>query len=65
MIVVLNPREARERMRVPLGHAAGRADTWEDALSGARFSARDGVLTLDTLPSGAGYVLLPLKGADG
>lgn len=65
VIVVLNPREARERMRVPLGHAAGRADTWEDALSGARFSARDGVLTLDTLPSGAGYVLLPLKGADG
>ena len=64
VIVVLNPREARQNVRIPLGAAAGRAALWEDALSGARFSARDGVLALETLPSKAGYVLLPLKGTD-
>lgn len=64
VVVVLNPRETRQNVRIPLGGAARLATTWEDSLTGERFSARDGALALDQLPSRAGYALLPLKGAD-
>lgn len=63
VVVVLNPREARQEVRVPLGRAAGRATTWEDALTGERFPVHEGMLVLAHLPSRAGYVLLPRKGA--
>jgi len=65
VVVVLNPREERKNVRIPLGRAAGRAAIWEDALSGARFAEDGRRLALGVLPSGAGYVLLPLKGVYG
>jgi glycosidase len=63
VVVVLNPREACQDVRVPLGRAAGRATTWEDALTGEHFAAHEGMLVLARLPSRAGYVLLPRKDA--
>lgn len=65
VVVVLNPREERRNVRIPLGRAAGQAAVWEDALSGARFAENGRMLALGVLPPGAGYVLLPLKGIHG
>lgn len=62
VVVVLNPREARHDVRIPLGGAANLATAWEDALSGERFPVRGGTLVIDHLPSRAGYALLPLRG---
>ena len=62
VVVVLNPREARQNVRIPLGSAAGRAGAWRDVLSGECFPVEDGRLVLETLPARAGCVLLPLGG---
>lgn len=63
VVVVLNPREARQNVHIPLGRAARRAAAWEDAFTGERFLVHEGRLVLDSLPSRAGYVLLPRKDA--
>jgi len=65
VIVVLNPREARQKVRIPLGESSDRAALWQDALTGERFAVRNGELVFNELPAQAGYVLLPLKGANG
>ena len=62
VVVVLNPREARQNVRIPLGRAAGRAGAWRDVLSGECFPVEDGRLVLETLAARAGCVLLPLGG---
>ncbi|MEW6580561.1 MAG: alpha-amylase family glycosyl hydrolase [Chloroflexota bacterium] len=63
VVVILNPREARQNVRIPLGCAAKRAATWEDALTGERFLVHEGRLVLNSLPSRTGYVLLPREDA--
>lgn len=63
VVVLLNPRETRQNMRIPLGHATGKSTAWEDALSGERFLVQDGTLVCDSVPSRAGYVLLPVNSA--
>ncbi len=62
VIVVLNPREARQDLRIPLGTGSDLNGTWRDALSGAKFAASGGVLHLPDLPARSGCVLTPAKG---
>ena len=62
VVVVLNPREARQNVRIPLGRAARRAAAWEDAFTGERFLVHEGPV-LDSLPASR-CVLLPRKTPD-
>ncbi len=64
VVVVLNPREAYQNVRVPLGSAARCAVEWEDVLTGERFAVHQGTLVFDQVPSGSGYVFLPREGCD-
>ena len=61
VIVVLNPREARRDLGIPLSASANLDGIWQDALSGVCFSVCDDELLLSDLPARAGLVLTPVK----
>ncbi len=64
VVVVLNPRQARRAVRIPLQRAVPVAREWQDVLTGYRFAVDCGSLVLD-LPQCGGLVLTPVRNADG
>lgn len=59
VIVIMNPRETRYSVKVPVSVVNERARVWRDLLSGETFNEEEGNLLLETLPSKASYVLFP------
>jgi cyclomaltodextrinase len=58
VIVVLNPREKRQRVKIPLPVRTLEQRTWVDAISGTQFFEREGHIQINDLPSKKAYVLV-------
>lgn len=56
VVALLNPRDGRRDVRIPV---PGNATTWIDHLSGRRYGARHGQLTLPEVPRGQAMILTP------
>jgi len=62
VVVVMNPREARLDMKVPLGSAVPCGRAWVDILTDERFTVdAAGHLVIEQLPAQSGLVLIPEK----
>ena len=59
VVVVLNPREGRRNIHIPLGQASERASAWYDVLKGGIFPTEAGKLIIETLPECSALVLVP------
>ena len=58
VIVILNPREERYNVKIPLGNMGVMGKTWYDLLGGSTFKATEAHLSISTLPSKCAYVLV-------
>jgi cyclomaltodextrinase len=58
VIVILNPREERNNIKIPLSNVGISGRTWYDLLGGSTFNATETHLQIDTLPSKCAYVLV-------
>lgn len=80
VVVVINPREARPSLRLPIpdcrAPSPGRETTgssrsardlaWRDLFTGKIYACEDGILRIDRLPSKGSLILFPARtGADG
>jgi cyclomaltodextrinase / maltogenic alpha-amylase / neopullulanase len=59
VIVVMNPREVRRDVRVPLGGVAPCGRAWIDALTDRRYTVHADHLVIEQLPAQSGLVLVP------
>jgi glycosidase len=59
IIVILNPREARKDIRIPLHQDPSRTRKWSNLISGKHYFEQKGTLAIDELPSMAAFVLKP------
>ncbi|MBK8024389.1 MAG: alpha-glucosidase C-terminal domain-containing protein [Chloroflexi bacterium] len=57
VVVILNPRMEQPSLRIPVGEVSG-ATHWRDAITNARISAEDGMISLLPLRSRSVYVLI-------
>lgn len=58
VIVILNPREERNNIKIPLSNVGIMGRTWHDLLGGKTFNTIEANLQIDTLPSKCAYVLV-------
>lgn len=61
VIVILNPREERQHVRIPLSNINVMENTWSDLLSNSSYKVRDAHLQIETLPSKKALVLTPFN----
>jgi cyclomaltodextrinase / maltogenic alpha-amylase / neopullulanase len=61
VIVVMNPRETRYNVSIPLGGTRGVDNVWQDVLTDDTFLAQQGQIVLDTLPSCSARVLIRVE----
>ena len=61
VVVIMNPRETRHNVTIPLGGANGSGTLWRDQLTGKTVSVKQGQFILDILPAGSAKVLTPTK----
>jgi alpha-glucosidase len=59
VIIVLNPREDRQHVKIPLHGDKSIHRAWIDAISGDKFFEKEGYLQLKELPSKTANVLVP------
>jgi len=63
-VVILNPGERRQHVKIPLNVTDLGRRTWCDLITETIFIENEGYLQIEDLPSRSAYVLFPHKGVD-
>jgi alpha-glucosidase len=59
VIVILNPREERHHIRIPVGDLKNKGDSWHNILGEGTFRIVDAQLQIETLPAKSALILIP------
>jgi glycosidase len=59
VIVILNPREERHQIKIPLGNLNIKGKLWQNMLGEGTFKVTDNHLRIETLPSKSALLLIP------